>query len=154
MIKYPDPQTAQEYVLWIIRLGHLFTKRLNRSLVDRFDITFHQVHILFYIYHCPTAVTLGDLAEKLMVSLPNVNTLIKRLQADGYVIKKLSTVDRRAHYLQITTKGKRFLALLRKAGPSPEMKQLGNFLKAIPSVQRRHFTKTLTELAEYLQVPS
>jgi DNA-binding MarR family transcriptional regulator len=138
-----------------MKIGHLLTTRLNRSLVEHHGVTFNQVRILFYVHHVaqvdPTRMTLGHLADMLMVSQPNVNGLIARLQKEGYLKKIRSRTDKRAHYLELTPKGKQFLKKLRNGWPPQELHDVDTFFKQLSGTQRKQFTKTLSQIAEYLQ---
>ena len=149
------PKTTQEYVLWLMKIGHLITKKLNRSLVEEHGVTFNQVRTLFFIKHVgavdPTKMTLVHLADSLMVSLPNVNGLMKRLQKDGYVNKKPSATDKRAHYLELTKKGQTFLVKLHKNWPPHDLEDLDMFFQTLSVTRKKDFSKTLTKIAEYLQ---
>lgn len=148
------PQTTQEYVVWMMKIGQLLTQRMNQSLVERVDLTFNQVRILFIVHHGkevhPEGITLRRLATILMVSLPNVNGLVERLQGDGYLTKKRSAKDKRSHYLELTPKGKKLLIMLKKKWPPKELAGIDQFFKQLSKPQRDLFTKTLMEMASYL----
>lgn len=150
----PSPRgSTREYVIWLIRLGHLLTKRLNRSLVEHYDLTFQQVQILFVVYYsakhnCP--LTLRQLAERLQVSLPNVTTLIARLQSGGYLKKRVMRHDRRQHDLVLTPRGQKLWRTLKNNWPPPELQAIDHFFKTISAKKRTHFATVLMALTKYL----
>lgn len=148
------PQNTQEYVVWLIKLGQLLTKQLNRSLAERYDLTFNQVHILFAVQYCTQqkqSFSLQQLAQRLTVSLPNVTALVGRLQTDGYLQKKVAPDDRRKHYLVLTARGNQLLRTLKKNWPPRELVELDQFFKTLSGKQRQHFNDTLLAITHYLR---
>lgn len=59
-------------------------------------------------------IALSTLAEALNLSLPSVSQMTERLVKLGFVTREESTEDRRRKSLQVTAKGRRFLADFKK----------------------------------------
>lgn len=153
-MRIDTPKTTQEYVVWLIKLGQLLTKQLNRSLKERYNLTFNQVHILFAVKYNTQqrrSFSLQQLAQRLAVSMPNVTALVERLQTDGYLQKKIAADDRRKHYLILTTRGSQLLRMLQKNWPPRELIKLDQFFKTLSGKQRQYFNETLLAITHYLR---
>lgn len=148
------PKNTQQYVMWLMRIGRMLTTKLNRSLVEEFGVTFNQVRTLFYICYVQNQnaapVTLSHLGEALMVSLPNVNGMINRLQKDGYLRKKRSSTDKREHYVELTAKALRLLKTLNDSWPPRDLQDLDACFTHLSKKQKAEFSKTLVKIAGYL----
>ena len=145
------PATTSRTIISLVKIGHLLTKQLNKSLVREFSLTFNQVFILFHVEHCPNQVSPKQLADRLVVSLPNVTAILQRLKNDHYLVQKQSNQDRRQHFLTLTIKGKRLLKRIQAAWPPSELRDIDETLRQLPLPQQRLLTKTLGELMVYLR---
>ncbi|WP_339061128.1 MarR family transcriptional regulator [Tepidibacillus marianensis] len=71
----------------------------------KLDLTMPQLKVVMLImFH--GKMTVGQLAENLDVSLPNITGIIDRLQQQGYVTRIHSEKDRRVVFIQSTEKVK------------------------------------------------
>ena len=73
--------------------------------VEEYDLTTAQFGVLEVLHHLGP-VTLGDLAEKLLVTGGNVTYVMDRLQRDGLVTRRRCSEDRRVVWAQLTDEGK------------------------------------------------
>lgn len=88
---------------------HLFTSihRLEENELKRLgltEITLREVHIIDAI-GLTGALTMGDAASKLQISLGTLTTAIKRLEHKGYVRRVRSTIDKRVFTIELLEKG-------------------------------------------------
>ena len=144
-----SPKTTRDYIVLMVRIGHLLTKRLNQTLVSKHKVTFHQVSILFAIRFHPD-MTMQQLAERLTVSLPNVLSIIERLKKDGYLITRRSRTDKRKQHLHLTRKAVSLMRRLQTMGEAPELKDIDQFFKDLPKQQRTQFQNTLVQTLTFL----
>jgi len=73
--------------------------------VDEYELTTAQFGVLEVLHHLGP-VTLGDLADKLLVTGGNVTYVMDRLQKDGLVTRRRCSEDRRVIWAQLTDEGK------------------------------------------------
>lgn len=57
--------------------------------------------------------TIGDIAEKMYVTLPTVTVAVKRLEAKGYVKRTKNETDARSIYISLTDEGEKMNRLHR-----------------------------------------
>lgn len=150
---FTHPSSTQEYLVWIIKIGQLMTKRFNQLLLP-FHLTFNQVSILFILQQCckqKQQLSMHKLSEILVVSLANTSGLVDRLERDKYVKRKRNTGDRRTNYLELTNKGAEIVEKLQSHWPPPGMKELDTFFKDIPQQEQKVFIDILNGIGEFLQ---
>lgn len=141
-------QDSQQYLVCIIKLGQLITKRFNQVLTP-FGLTFNQVSILFVLTGASRQqhdVSMHELSAMLDVSLANTSGLIDRLERDGYVQRVRKADNRRTYYLALTPKGQDMVTTLEKHWPPPEMRAVDQFLQSLPTTERTVLSTTLKQL--------
>ncbi len=106
----PAPRTwskkeEQALRLWIA-LGRCYVSfsRAVACKVAEYDLTAPQFGVLEALYHLGP-LSLGELAEKLLVTGGNVTYVMDRLEAQGMVVRERSGDDRRVVRAHLTTKG-------------------------------------------------
>jgi DNA-binding MarR family transcriptional regulator len=145
-------QTNTDELVLLIKIGHLITKRLNKALVTC-AMTYNQVHVLFLLHahaSMKKSISMRQLAEELMVSLPNVNGLVSRLERDGLAKKNTDSRDQRVHYITITTKGEKILKSLMADWPPAEVRDLHDRLHSMDTDERAALKRALALLSDTL----
>ena len=96
--------------LWIAlaRCYSTFARSMS-SKVAEYGLTSPQFGILEALYHLGP-LSLGDLAEKLLVTGGNVTYVMDRLEAQGLVYRDRSKQDRRVVQAKLTPEGRRTIA--------------------------------------------
>lgn len=96
--------------LWITlaRCYQTFAKEAAHHLADH-GLTTAQFGVMEALYHLGRT-TLGDLAEKLLVSGGNVTYVMDRLAKLGYVTRERCSEDRRVYWATLTEKGRAVIA--------------------------------------------
>lgn len=79
------------------------------------DLTMPQLKILIVLY-MKEETTVGQLAEMLNTSLPNMTGLLDRLEAQGFVERVPSKEDRRVIYIRITAEASEIFKRLNQSG--------------------------------------
>lgn len=106
MSDFGNADEQQTLRLWITlaRCYQTFAHESAHHLA-RHGLTTSQFGVLEALYHLgPT--TLGDLAEKLLVSGGNVTYVMDRLGKLGYVTRERCAEDRRVYWAHLTPKGR------------------------------------------------
>jgi MarR family transcriptional regulator, 2-MHQ and catechol-resistance regulon repressor len=107
----PAPRTwsdteEQALRLWIaLARCYVTFARAVACKVAEYDLTAPQFGILEALYHLGP-LSLGELAEKLLVTGGNVTYVMDRLEAQGLVARERSGDDRRVVRAHLTTKGR------------------------------------------------
>lgn len=81
----------------------------------KLDLTMPQLKVIMLLIH-HGEMTVGQLAENLSVSLPNMTGIIDRLQLQGFVDRVHSEKDRRVVYISNTEKTRDLFAELNQSG--------------------------------------
>lgn len=91
--------------LWIaLARCYVTFSRAVACKVAEYDLTAPQFGVLEALYHLGP-LSLGELAEKLLVTGGNVTYVMDRLEALGLVVRERSGDDRRVVRAHLTTKG-------------------------------------------------
>lgn len=139
--EWTEPQ-GQALGLWIAlaRCYATYTKAVAYK-VQEYDLTVPQFGALEALYHLGP-LSLGDLADKLLVTGGNVTYVMDRLEAQGLVLRFRSESDRRVVLAKLTEKGRALVArvfpehasfiehLCRHLGPA-EQQELRRLLKQL-----------------------
>jgi MarR family 2-MHQ and catechol resistance regulon transcriptional repressor len=92
--------------LWIsLARCYVTFSRAVACKVAEYDLTAPQFGVLEALYHLGP-LSLGELAEKLLVTGGNVTYVMDRLEAQGLVARERSGDDRRVVRAHLTTKGR------------------------------------------------
>ena len=92
--------------LWIsLARCYVTFSRAVACKVAEYDLTAPQFGVLEALYHLGP-LSLGELAEKLLVTGGNVTYVMDRLEAQGMVARERSGDDRRVVRAHLTTKGR------------------------------------------------
>jgi DNA-binding MarR family transcriptional regulator len=82
-------------------------KRLRRRFIERFETTLPRFDVLATLARYPDGVSMGELSRALLVSNGNVTTLVRQLEADGFVSSRPAPEDRRSSIVVLTEQGAR-----------------------------------------------
>jgi DNA-binding MarR family transcriptional regulator len=115
---WQEQQVQMRDVMFAVGSLERTTKLLNSSidkLLEPFNITFTRFTVLSRLYWTESGqLTLGEIAELLVVHPTSVTSAIDRLERDGFVRREPHPSDRRATLATITKSGR---DLVRKATP-------------------------------------
>jgi len=73
------------------------------------ELTLPQFDAMAQLLRNPDGMTVNDLSEVLLVTAGNITGLVTRLEARGWVTRKVLADDRRVRVLRLTPKGKRII---------------------------------------------
>jgi DNA-binding MarR family transcriptional regulator len=97
-----------ELRLWLRMLSTvtLISQEVRRRLRDQFGVTLPQFDLLAQLDREPRGLRLGELSKRMMVTNGNITGVIDRLEADGLVLREVSTNDRRVAHARLTPAGR------------------------------------------------
>lgn len=101
-----SPEEEQALRLWIsLARCYATFSRAVACKVAEYDLTAPQFGVLEALYHLGP-LSLGELAEKLLVTGGNITYVMDRLESQGLVARERSGNDRRVVRAHLTTKGR------------------------------------------------
>jgi MarR family 2-MHQ and catechol resistance regulon transcriptional repressor len=101
-----SPEEKQALRLWIsLARCYATFSRAVACKVAEYDLTAPQFGVLEALFHLGP-LSLGDLAEKLLVTGGNVTYVMDRLESQGLVVRERSGDDRRVVKAHLTTRGR------------------------------------------------
>jgi len=109
-----DLSTDEKVLMAIIRVAEHF-KRVHSSVFRNFGLSFPQYNVLRVLDASKNGQNkISDVSRIMLVPGANITGLAKRLEKDGFIIKKSDPEDDRVTLLEITPKGKKTLQNIEK----------------------------------------
>lgn len=107
---YTNSLTLNEKLLMsVVRLAESFKKR-SSAIFKNYGLTFAQYNVLRVLNSSESGTnTVTNVGKIMLVTGANMTGLAKRLERDGYLIRKGHPHDERVTLLEITPKGKQAL---------------------------------------------
>jgi DNA-binding MarR family transcriptional regulator len=102
-------------LLRLLSCSMIVEKRLRRRFIEQFDTTLPRFDVLAALERHPDGITLSELSRSLLVSNGNVTSLVRQLEADGFIVSRPGVEDRRRTIVALTPAGVRHFAELAKA---------------------------------------
>ena len=112
-LKKRDPfsSTEQETVLNLLRTADLFQNRFGRVFREH-GLTGSQYNVLRILRGEGKPLPCLEIADRMIQVVPAMTGLVDRLEAQGLVIRRRCTEDRRVVYIDLTEAGHKLLAEL------------------------------------------
>lgn len=93
--------------LQILSLESTIFAKLNGALGAEHGLSVAKFEFLAQVARYPDGVSLGQISANLKVTSGNVSGLVRRLQADGLITRKMSPEDRRSFIVRFTPEGEK-----------------------------------------------
>lgn len=104
-----DLSINEKVLMGIVRAAEIF-KRNHSAIFRNYGLSFPQYNVLRVLESSKNMQNrMSDIGRIMLVPGANITGLAKRLEKDGFVIKKSDPDDDRVTILEITPKGKRAL---------------------------------------------
>jgi DNA-binding MarR family transcriptional regulator len=101
--------TNEKVLMGIVRLAEKF-KRVHSAVFRKYGLSFPQYNVLRVLEASKGGQNkIGDVSRIMIVPVANITGIAKRLQKEGFIIKKSDPADDRVTILEITPKGKKSL---------------------------------------------
>ncbi|WP_042458949.1 MarR family winged helix-turn-helix transcriptional regulator [Neobacillus dielmonensis] len=97
-----NDKIAQEYIALIPNLFSSFSE-LNKGSIT---LTHTQNHVIEFLFTQQRAVNIKDISNGLNITKQQLTTIVSELEAQGYLVKKPDSKDKRAVLVSLTSKGK------------------------------------------------
>ena len=100
-----DPSMDEKVLMAIVRVGEYF-KRESAAIFRNYGLTFSQYNVLRALYASENEQnSISTVSKIMLVSGANMTGIAKRLEKNGFVIRKRDPQDERITLLEITPKG-------------------------------------------------
>src|SRR5210317_2426688 len=104
-----DLSTDEKVLMAIIRVAEHF-KRVHSAVFRNYGLSFPQYNVLRVLEASKNGQNkISDVSRIMLVPGANITGIAKRLEKDGFILKKSDPKDDRVTILEITPKGKKTL---------------------------------------------
>jgi DNA-binding MarR family transcriptional regulator len=104
-----DLSTDEKVLMAIVRAAEIF-RRNHSGIFRNYGLSFPQYNVLRVLEASRNGRNkISDVSRIMLVPGANITGIAKRLEKDGFIIKKSDAADDRVTILEITPKGKRTL---------------------------------------------
>ncbi len=93
----------------------LVERRLDSTLKREFGSSLPRFDLLAQLDRAPTGLRMGELSERTLTTGGNVTWLVRALEADGYVSRRVAADDKRAAVVRLTAAGRRHFTAMAQA---------------------------------------
>jgi DNA-binding MarR family transcriptional regulator len=109
-----DLSTNEKVLMAIVRAAEIF-KRNHSGVFRNYGLSFPQYNVLRVLEASKKGRNkISDVSRIMLVPGANITGIAKRLEKDGFIIKKSDPADDRVTILEITPKGKKTLKNIEK----------------------------------------
>jgi DNA-binding MarR family transcriptional regulator len=109
-----DLSSNEKVLMAIVRAAENF-KRTHAAIFRRYGLSFPQYNVLRVLDTSRDGRNkISDISRIMLVPGANMTGIAKRLERDGFLVRKSDPTDERVTILQITAKGKRTLKSIKE----------------------------------------
>ena len=109
-----DLSTDEKVLMAIVRAAEIF-RRTHSAVFRNYGLSFPQYNVLRVLEASKNGRNkISDVSRIMLVPGANITGIAKRLEKDGFILKKSDPKDERVTILEITPKGKRTLKHIEK----------------------------------------
>ncbi|MCA1989583.1 MAG: MarR family transcriptional regulator [Desulfarculus sp.] len=120
----------EKLLMGVIRVAEDFKKR-SSAIFKNYGLTFAQYNVLRVLNSSKDGVnTVTNVGKIMLVTGANMTGLAKRLERDGYLIRKRHPQDERVTLLEISPKGKQALLNIEREKEENLRRYVGRFSDA------------------------
>lgn len=122
-----DLNLQEKILITIVRLSELYKKDCS-NLFGKYGLTFTQYNVLRILDSSENGTSIiSRVGSVMLVSGANMTGIAKRLEKDGFLIRKYVPEDERVTLLQITPQGKKAIKNIEKKKDEMLAKYLTSF---------------------------
>jgi MarR family 2-MHQ and catechol resistance regulon transcriptional repressor len=109
-----DLSTNEKVLMAVVRAAEIF-KRTHSAIFRNYGLSFPQYNVLRVLDASRNGMNkISEVSRIMLVPGANMTGIAKRLERDGFLIRKSDSNDERVTILEITPKGKRTLKNIEK----------------------------------------
>jgi DNA-binding MarR family transcriptional regulator len=142
MTNRSDPNLDENIMIAVVRAAEIF-KRMVSAIFREYDLSFPQYNVLRVLDASKEGQSrITDVSRIMLVPGANMTGLAKRLEKNGFIIRKSDPNDERVTVLEIMPKGKKVLANIEKDRDN----YLHAMLKGFPEQEKREILNKVKQL--------
>jgi DNA-binding MarR family transcriptional regulator len=142
MTNRSDPNLDENIMIAVVRAAEIF-KRMVSAIFREYDLSFPQYNVLRVLDASKEGQSrITDVSRIMLVPGANMTGLAKRLEKNGFIIRKSDPSDERVTILEIMPKGKKVLANIEKDRDN----YLHAMLKGFPEQEKREILNKVKRL--------
>jgi DNA-binding MarR family transcriptional regulator len=142
MTNRTDPNLDENIMIAVVRAAEIF-KRMVSAIFREYDLSFPQYNVLRVLDASKEGQSrITDVSRIMLVPGANMTGLAKRLEKNGFIVRKSDPSDERVTVLEIMPKGKKVLANIEKDRDN----YLHAMLKGFPEQEKREILNKVKRL--------
>jgi DNA-binding MarR family transcriptional regulator len=142
MTNRSDPNLDENIMMAVVRAAETF-KRMVSVIFRKYDLSFPQYNVLRVLDASKGGQSrITDVSRIMLVPGANMTGLAKRLEKNGFIVRKSDPSDERVTVLEIMPKGKKVLANIEKDRDD----YLHAMLKGFPEQEKREILDKVKRL--------
>lgn len=137
-----DLEINEKVMVAVVKASELY-KKDSDAIFKNYGLTFSQYNVMRVLNNSKDGQNSVTNASKIMlVSSPNMTGIAKRLEKNGFIIRKNDSKDERITLLEITPKGKRVLENIRAAHDE----NMKNYLTSFSEEEKKRLLQDLKRI--------
>ncbi|KAA0206339.1 MarR family transcriptional regulator [Candidatus Uhrbacteria bacterium] len=114
--RQPDPEhDALRLWLRLFTCSTMIAQHVGSALKREFGSSLARFDLLAQLDRAPAGLRMGELSERTLTTGGNVTWLVRALEAEGLVTRRVAAADRRAAVVRLTPAGRRHFAVMARA---------------------------------------
>ncbi|HEX9564804.1 MAG TPA: MarR family transcriptional regulator [Gemmatimonadaceae bacterium] len=103
--------------LWLrlFTCSTIIAQHVGSALKREFGSSLPRFDLLSQLYRAPDGLRMGELSERTLATGGNVTWLVRALESEGFVTRRVASSDRRAAIVRLTPSGRRHFAAMARA---------------------------------------
>ena len=93
----------------------MISQHVDSALKREFGSSLPRFDLLSQLERAPDGLRMGELSERTLTTGGNVTWLVRALEAEGFVTRRVADTDRRAAIVRLTRAGRRHFAAMARA---------------------------------------
>jgi DNA-binding MarR family transcriptional regulator len=114
------------------------------ALIDELALSLTQMKTLMVLAHCPEALSVGEIADRLGLSLASASRTVENLQRRGWIERREDEHDRRMKRVSVSGAGHEIAGRIAEA----RLQGLETFAASLSAEQRTRLHTVITDLLE------
>ena len=132
----------EKLMIGIVRVAEFFKKK-SSAIFKNYGLTFSQYNVLRVLNSSTNGInTVTNVSKIMLVTGANMTGLSKRLERDGFLIRKRDPKDERVTLLEISPKGKKTLKNIEEEKES----HIKSYLTAFSDEEKRELLENIRQM--------
>lgn len=121
----------------------MIERQVGSALKREFGSSLPRFDLLAQLDRCPDGLRMSDLSERTLTTGGNITWLVRALESEGLVSRRVAAADRRAAIVRLTPAGQRHFNAMARA----HERWIVDLFALLPAAERRTMRRTLDTLA-------